>query len=124
MQLLSTGMTQISHTYSWSHIRDTFGHLVTRGSVCVILHTLYGTAVPLYLELLVAIWVEEVSDLLVVDLDVGHLDVVLRVPVPLQVLLALEDVHNRPRIGVRWLSLGSILISSLHYLKFSYIDQK
>ena len=59
--------------------------------------TLYGTAIPLYLELLVALGVEEVPDLLVVDLHVGDLDVVLRVAVPLQVLLALEDVHNGPQ---------------------------
>ena len=106
---------------------------------------MYGTAVPLYLKLLVAVRVEEVSggncikialpgklilgyyymyqenrtsrrpflllrisfpgrpifiqfipDLLVVDLHVGHLNVVLRVAAPLQVLLALEDVHNCP----------------------------
>ena len=58
--------------------------------------TLYGTAISFYLELLIAIGVEEVSDLLVVDLHVGHLYVVLRVSVPLQVLLALEYVHNGP----------------------------
>ena len=57
---------------------------------------MYGAAISLYLELLVALGVEEVPDLLVVDLHVGDLDVVLRVAVPLQVLLALEDVHNSP----------------------------
>ena len=61
---------------------------------------MYGPAVSLDLELLVAVGVEEVPDLLVVDLHVGHLDVVLRVPVPLKILLALEDVNNGSGIGI------------------------